>query len=1032
MPRALSLLLVALALLPVPATAQFVDTFADGDFTMNPSWVGETDRWQVVPFGSDFALQTNGVAASDTLHLATASTQAFGQWRFTFRYEGGALSNFNLIRVFLLADTPDLEGNVRGYHLQIGTNNRDVRVYRSDPGISGGRTLLAQSDADVIAGDARTVSVHVTRTPEGMWTVTLDDAPVLAFTETGPLLTESTHFGLWVKHSSTRGQGYFFDDFDVNPEVVDTVPPRVAALVYDEGLPGFLVTFTEDIDFATVGTGDVTITGDPVILSIVPTSGNEVTGGFSVQLRDPLPSGDYDVTLRDIADLAGNVLADTTITVTVVADETPPVLLGAEAVSSTEVHVTFDEPVALDANAFQISDGITVTGLLNVIVPEFPYDDVVMLAVDPPLTPNFEYTLTVQNLTDAAGNVLVQAQTTFILFQEIVPARGEVVVNEIMYDPPAGGSEYVELFNCSDRTFDLSTFTLADNRLAPVPVTDEPTLLPPGGYAVLVDDATAFEAAFPGVAFVEVAAFPALNNSGDAVVLLASEAVIDSVAYLPAWGGAKAALERRDPAGPSSHPVNWGTSTDPRGGTPGARNTLFAPDTTPPAPVFADQPGPRVVDVFFDEPLDPATVQPTDFAVGTASPVDVTLLDGDTRTRLTFGTDVTGTSVMVRGVADPTGNTLAEASVTLARLPGPGDVVINEIMYDPLADPNDGLPDQPEYVELFNRSGDLISLRGAYWSDVPDENGEADTTRFAEGPAALPPGGYAVVFAQPDALTGDDLYVRSTLVLAFPADYRDLGATLLPVRATSLGLTNSGDLIRLHRPDDVILDEVFYEPAWHDAARAETDGVALERIDPAGPSGAATNWTSSRAPEGGTPGRSNSVAPVEARLPGPGDVVINEIMYEPLADPNDGRPDQPEYVELFNRSGEPLALNGLFLTDRPDENGEADTLRIAFAPIVLPPGGYAVVYNVPSGTPDPARVEVLTAPFPTLDPDAPDLVLLPLRRSLGLDNGGDLVRLHAPDGLALDEVAYDPAWHHPNLRSTRGTALERIDPDAPA
>jgi hypothetical protein len=45
---------------------------------------------------------------------------------------------------------------------------------------------------------------------------------------------------------------------------------------------------------------------------------------------------------------------------------------------------------------------------------------------------------------------------------------------------------------------------------------------------------------------------------------------------------------------------------------------------------------------------------------------------------------------------------------------------------------------------------------------------------------------------------------------------------------------------------------------------------------------------------------------------------------------------------------------------------------------------------------------------------------------LGLANEGEAIRLQGPDGAALDELAYVPAWHHPNLVETRGIALERI------
>ena len=1291
--RGLSLLFTLLLAVASPAAAQFTETFADGDFTNDPVWTGATDLWTVVPFGTDFALRSDGPSVADTLHLATASTQAFGQWAFTFRYEGGQLSNFNLARIFLLADAPDLTGDVRGYHVQLGTNDRDVRLYRSDPDADGGRVLLAQSDADVITGDARTVNVVVTRTIADGWTVSLDGVEVLTATETDNLVTESTHFGLWVKHSPARNQGYFFDDIVVSPEIgpVDVTPPTVTEVTYTQALPGFTVLFSELIDMSTVSAEDFTIEGVDNIVSFSPNSGVNETDGVIIQIPSFLPTGDYDVTIRDIADLAGNVLADTTVTVSVVTDETPPVLLGVSALSAFEVAVTFDELVQIPAPAtFEISNGITVVAVTNAIIPEEPYAEVITLAIDPPLTSGTTYTLTVRDITDQFGNVLAEASATFtfldadlapepgdvvvneimydpptsdleyvefynaseqtfdlsgfffsddrlnpipitdaptpfpggeyvviardsaafanafpgvpffapsgmpalnnsgdtavlffgeavidsvayepawggdgvslerrdpngpsnlaanwgsstdprggtpamrnaifsvdnappalvsvlvgeandvltVTFDEAVdpatvapedfavegaatvtpvsaevtdatvtlalpaplapgdytlvvtdvadffgntlgsaslaftilapaaPEPRDVVVNEIMYDPPEGVPEFVELFNRSDETFDLRDFGLSDNRLAPVPVTDVVTPLEPGAFAVLVADGETFAAAFPGVAFLEVTGWPTLNNSGDAVVLFAGEAVIDSVAYASAWGGEGVSLERRDPNGPSSAPVNWGDSTDPNGATPGAVNAIFAPDTTPPNPFFAEQTDARRVEVFFDEPLDPASVTPDAFDLDGVVPASLLLLDDGARVRLAFAADLDGATLSVRNVRDLTGNTLASASLPLARLAAPGDLVINEIMYDPLADPDDGRIDQPEYVELFNRTDHPVSLRDFYWTDVPDETGTADTTRFVFGPAAAAPGNFAVIFSQPTDLDDADLFSQSQLVLAFPAPYAELGATLLPVRASSLGLLNSGDLIRLHRADDAVIDEVLYDPSWHNDALAATDGIALERIDPAGPSEEATNWASSEASEGGTPGRVNSVMPTpDARAPEPGELVVNEIMYEPLADAFDDRPDQPEYVEFFNRSAEALQLNGLFLTDRPDENGVADTIRIAFAPTALPPGGYAVVYTVPSGTPTDSLTLVLTRPFPDLAPIAAEVALLPIRRSLALDNGGDLVRLHASDGVVLDEVAYSPEWHHPNLRDTRGTSLERITPEAPS
>ena len=46
------------------------------------------------------------------------------------------------------------------------------------------------------------------------------------------------------------------------------------------------------------------------------------------------------------------------------------------------------------------------------------------------------------------------------------PAPGDVVVNELLYDPPSDqdAGEYVELLNRSEETVDLSRLALADSR----------------------------------------------------------------------------------------------------------------------------------------------------------------------------------------------------------------------------------------------------------------------------------------------------------------------------------------------------------------------------------------------------------------------------------------------------------------------------------------------------------------------------------------------------------------------------------------
>ncbi len=462
---------------------------------------------------------------------------------------------------------------------------------------------------------------------------------------------------------------------------------------------------------------------------------------------------------------------------------------------------------------------------------------------------------------------------------QTVPEPGEIVINEIYYDPPDEQAEFIELYNRSDGTFDLSVLLFSDSNRDLTPVTDAPTPLPPGGYAVLTRDSAAFKAAFPGAAFTEPESWHVLNNGGDTVLLYGPDSTeIDAVPYEPGWGGDDnfSSLERIDPAGPSGSAFNFGSSTDPRGATPGARNSLFDPDETGPQVLFVEQAAPAAADVFFDEPVaDPA---PPAFTLqDDRSPERLEVRTDGTRARLFFAGALGGPSLTVEGVRDRTGNAAPPQTVPLAYLAQPDQLIINEIMYDPLADDFDGRPNQPEYFELYNRTERSLTLRRHYWTDRPDERSEADTMRLGSSFLAVPPGGYALVFARSD---------DTALQEAFPEI--DFAATdslaLAPISSGSLGLLNSGDLIALHRPDDTRLDAVAYDPDWHSPSLRDAKGVSLERLDPAGSSGSARNWTSSVAEAGGTPGRPNATALPETAPPAEPGLAVEPSPFSPDGD----------------------------------------------------------------------------------------------------------------------------------------------------
>lgn len=1025
------LLLLFVLAAPVGALAQplaVLDAFSDGDFTANPTWTSpDASRWMVALRSGNPALSSNGPAASDTLSISTPSAVSVGTWRFRFAWTTD-LTNANGARIFLTSDRDDLTGPVRGYAIQFGTTNTDdVRLIRID-GDHAVRTTVGNSMAGLVAGAAGERLVEVTRTGEGVWTVVVDG--VTAFSATDARYLTSSAFGVWVKHSSATGRAYAFDDVDVQGSAgpPDTTAPRVTAFDLNADQTLATVTLSELVPAASLGAASVSITPSVAFTRIAPPV--DPYAGLDLAFNTSLPTGAYALRLSGIADAAGNMMRDTTLTFTVERDETPPVLTSVTVVSPRLLDVQFSEPFVngCDASRYSLTGAgglsLPVTGVSCLTIEPLSS---VQLTLGADVPDGAVVTLTATGIRDAAGNT---GTSTLTFTRPAVAQRGDVVVNEIQFAPPTGGTEWVELYNRSTRTIDLADLRLSDNSAAPRPITARSTPLAPGAYAVVGQDSAAFAAAFPGTPglVVRMSPWATLNNDADAVVLRRADgALVDSVAYSASWGRTGVTLERRDPDGPAVR-ANFGATTDTRGGTPGARNSVFFVDTAAPVALRAERTtvdGATLVRVSFDEPVDPASLAGA-FSTDAGAPTSVTA-EGDGTSVLLAGIGG-ATRVTVTGVRDAKGNAAAAQTVVVAGTPAAGSLAVTEVM---LAPRTSGTAPQVEYIEIPNTSSVAVSLRTLRLVARPivaagDDPVAADTVRFDDADRTLPAGGRLVLYDS-DASDGDPA-TASRLSRAFPSiDLRD-GTIVLVGRSTvtSGGLSNTGECLTLLAGTAVLAPETCVRGAWSEPTRAT--GASLERLAPTstGPRG----WASSVAPEGGTPGRPNSAAPIADASGDASLLRISEILYQPLADSRDARPDQTDFVEVVNTGTGALDLNGLVLLTSPDELGRRDSLRLAYTPTRLGPGDVAVFFRPSTAVPD---ASAFRAAYPAMPAGG---VLLPVT-GLTLTDSGDEFTLRqigdaGTNGADLERVRYAPDFHSGALRTATGVSLERLDLGRPA
>ncbi|WP_081643106.1 lamin tail domain-containing protein [Sphingobacterium paucimobilis] len=155
------------------------------------------------------------------------------------------------------------------------------------------------------------------------------------------------------------------------------------------------------------------------------------------------------------------------------------------------------------------------------------------------------------------------------------------------------------------------------------------------------------------------------------------------------------------------------------------------------------------------------------------------------------------------------------------------DVMINEIM----ANPKNGELPAVEYIELMNNSTSVQDL-GKLSLNINKKNLQIPTYLLA-------PQQFVILCAQ-DGEEQLAIYGNVIPLVNWPQ------------------LNNSGATIQLYR-GNTLLDEVVYKDSWHQNSSKKSGGWSLERINPNWTCNMKSNWSSSIARKGGTPGSPNSI-----------------------------------------------------------------------------------------------------------------------------------------------------------------------------
>ncbi|MFC2089773.1 lamin tail domain-containing protein [Bacteroidota bacterium] len=471
--------------------------------------------------------------------------------------------------------------------------------------------------------------------------------------------------------------------------------------------------------------------------------------------------------------------------------------------------------------AVRIGSGTSISLSANALDTVWVYRNILMarfLKKFPMRTP---MKLFVQNVYDLENN---RMSDTLINMELDLPEFGDVVITELMPDPdppvylPA--CEYIELFNQLDRKVDLSGwFIVINDRKFQI----ENQLLNAGEYAVYTSIES--ECIYAGVNSLPLfSSNTAIPNRGGMIRLYDLYGCLihfleyeDISNYNKGSGEGGISIECIDPSNLCGGRQNWSLSTSDLGGTPGEMNSASGtfPDRKAASHLYLGIPEEELLLIEFDEPvqmdadslsqylLNGRQVYPMLDSFNAISSSVILEIPQGLKHQVEY-------TIEMKNIFDCSGNSQAIISRDFRRPshPSPGEIVLNEVMYDPLEECN-------EYIELFNNGDvyyDLYDLKLGISKEINQDVIAAYITNESH---LLAPGAFVVLCEDRIRLI-EEWIIDSGIDIVECDQWRSLP-------------NEKGYIDLLDRAENRI-DRFAYSDILHSDLLGITSGVALERI----------------------------------------------------------------------------------------------------------------------------------------------------------------------------------------------------------
>ena len=257
----------------------------------------------------------------------------------------------------------------------------------------------------------------------------------------------------------------------------------------------------------------------------------KTTGGYTLELINPVtPCSDAQNWIASNATIGGTPGTQNSVFSNAI-DTVGPSLARVLIQSPDTLVLEFDELLdslsVLTAN-YTFSSGKTAAFIANV-APNYTR---VIIGLSASLTEGVLETITVNGITDCAGNLIGSANTLNFALPEL-PVAGDIILNEVLFNPRTGGADFVEIYNNSQKAISLQGWKLANKDTSGFKsvreISSKSYLLLPGEYTVLTTNPEIIKQEYPlsfSDRMLQMSSLPSMNDSEGNIYLLMEDTVV--------------------------------------------------------------------------------------------------------------------------------------------------------------------------------------------------------------------------------------------------------------------------------------------------------------------------------------------------------------------------------------------------------------------------------------------------------------------------------------------------------------------------